>query len=107
MCIRFNKVDGFTRIYDGARHLVLFAPEKYDAIYNWIRYIISLKSDITFIFFYYYAKIKVDFYSLPIEKRLTSHNVIIIIKLVLNKHQNHYYYSKMLLEKCWYQSPKK
>ena len=51
MCIRFNKVDGFTRIYDGARHLVLFAPEKYDAIYNWIRYIISLKSDITFIFF--------------------------------------------------------
>ena len=59
-------------------------------------------------FFYYYAKIKVDLYdSLPIEKRLTSHNVIIIIKLVLNKHQNHYYYSKMLLEKCWYQSPKK
>ena len=30
--IRFNKIDGFSRIYDGSKYLVLFDPEKYDAI---------------------------------------------------------------------------
>ena len=28
--IRFNKVDGFIRIYDGTRYLVLLGGEKYD-----------------------------------------------------------------------------
>ena len=32
VCIRFNKVDEFIRLYDGTGHLVLFDPEKYDAI---------------------------------------------------------------------------
>ena len=42
-------------------------------------------------FFHNYEKIEVDSYdSLPIEKRLTLHNVIILIKLVVNKDQNHY-----------------
>ena len=31
--IRFDKVDGFIRAYDGTRCLVSFASEKYDAIY--------------------------------------------------------------------------
>ena len=30
--------------------------------------------------------------SLPIEKRLTLHNIIIRIKSVLNKDKNHHYY---------------
>ena len=30
--IRLDKVDGFIRVYDGTRYLVLFAPEKHDAI---------------------------------------------------------------------------
>ena len=33
--IRFNKVygyNGFIRVYDGTRYLVLFGPEKYDGI---------------------------------------------------------------------------
>ena len=30
--IRFNKVDGFVKVYDGTRCLVLFGREKYDAI---------------------------------------------------------------------------
>ena len=52
--------------------LVLVSPEKYNAIYNRNRYLISLKSSITYIFFHYFAKIKVDSYdSLPTEKRLT------------------------------------
>ena len=31
------KQDRFIRVYDWTRYLVLFVPEKYDAIYNRIR----------------------------------------------------------------------
>ena len=42
--IKFDKIDRFIRIYDGARCLTLFGSEKYDGIYNRIRYLIRLKS---------------------------------------------------------------
>ena len=32
--IRFDKINGFSRIYDGTRYLTLFSSEKYDAIYD-------------------------------------------------------------------------
>ena len=93
-------------VFDGTRYLTLIGSENYD-IYNRIRYLISLKSSITYIFSHYFAKIKVDSYDyLPIEKRLTLHNVIIHIKSVLTKDKNHYYY-KIFLEKCSYQLAKK
>ena len=89
------------------RFFRLFGSEKYEAISKRTRYLISQKSGITYIFSLYFAKIKVDSYnSLPIEKRLTLHNVIIYIKSVLNKHRNRYYY-KFFLEKCSYQLAKK
>ena len=70
MRIRFGKIDGFIRIYDGTKYLTLFGSEKYEAIYNRIRYLISQKTGITYIYFHYFAKIKVDTYdSLPIEKK--------------------------------------
>ena len=31
--IKFDKIDGFIKIYDETRYLVLFGPERYDAIY--------------------------------------------------------------------------
>ena len=31
--IRFDKIDGFIRVYDRTRYLVLFGSEKYDFIY--------------------------------------------------------------------------
>ena len=106
-CIRFFKIDGIIKIYDGTRYLTLFGSEKYEASYNRIRYLISQKSCITYIFSRYFAKIKVDSYdSLPIEKRLTLHKIIIHIKSVPNKDKNHYYY-KIFLEKCSYQLAKK
>ena len=40
--------------------------------------------------------------SLPLEKMLIFHKIIIHIKSVLNKDQNHCYYN-MFLEKCFYQ----
>ena len=58
-------------------------------------------------FFQLFAKIKVDSYdTLPIEKILNLHDVIILIKTVLNKDIDHYYF-KILLEKCSYQLAKK
>ena len=60
--IRFDKIDGFIRTYDGTRYLILFTSEKYDAIYVRIRFLTSLKSSITCIFSHYFAKIKVDSY---------------------------------------------
>ena len=99
MSIRFDKIDGFNRIYDGTRYLVLFDSEKYDAIYNKIRYLLSLKSSIAYAFSHYFAKSLVESYdSLPIEKRLTLHSVTILIKSVFNKEKNHYH-CKIFLEK--------
>ena len=37
--IRFDKIDGFIRIYDVTRYLALFGSEKYEAIYNRFTYI--------------------------------------------------------------------
>ena len=58
--IRFFKIDGVIRIYDGTRYLTLFGSEKDEAVYNRIRYLISQKCGITYIFSHYFAKIKVD-----------------------------------------------
>ena len=47
--IRFDRIHGFTRVYDGNRYLVLFGSEKYDFIYNRIRYLMGVKSGITYV----------------------------------------------------------
>ena len=41
--IKFDKIDGFNRVYGGTRYLVLFGSEKYDSIYNRITCLISVK----------------------------------------------------------------
>ena len=46
--IRFDKIDGLIRAYDGTRYLILFGSEKYDSIYSKIRYLISVKSGIKY-----------------------------------------------------------
>ena len=103
MRIRFDKIKGIIRIYDGTRYLTLLGSEKYDKI----RYLISLKSSTSYMFSHYSAKIKVySFDSLPTEKALTFHNVIIHIKSVLNKDKNHYC-RKIFLEKYSYELAKK
>ena len=107
MHIRFNQIDGFIRICDGTIHLVIFGPEKHDAIYNRIRYPINLKVGITDVFSDCYARMKVDSYdSLPIEKTLTLNNLKILINSVFCKYQNHHYYN-IFSEKCLSRLPKK
>ena len=72
-----------------------------------VRYIIKLKRSITYVFSHYYAKIKINSYgSLPIEKRLTLHHLVILVKSDLNKDKNRYYH-KIFLEKFSYQLAKK
>ena len=45
-------------------------------------------------FSHYFANVKVYSYdSLPTGKILALNNVIMLIKLVLNKDENHYYYN--------------
>ena len=69
LCVLDLTRNWFIRVYDGTRYLVLFGPEKYDSTDNRISYLISHKSDITYVFF------KVDSYdSLTLEKILTWHN---------------------------------
>ena len=69
LCIRFSKVDGFIRVYDGTRYVVLFGPEKHDVIFNRIRYLLSQKSGITYVLSHNYARTKIDSYDiLPLKK---------------------------------------
>ena len=105
LCIRFDKIDRFIRVFDGTRYLVLFGSEKYNFFYNRIRYVLSIKSGITFIISHKYAKIKVDSYnSLAVEKKKIFHNVIILFKSVWNKDKDNCYYN-IFLENA-YELPK-
>ena len=78
--IRFDKIDGFIKIYDGIRYLVLFSYS-YDEICNRIKYLISEKSGITNSINYNFAKIRID--------------------SVVNENKNKYYYN-IFLEKGSY-----
>ena len=55
--IRFDKIDGFIKAYDGTRYLVLFGGEKNDFIYNRIRYLIGVKSGNTYVVSYNFSKL--------------------------------------------------
>ena len=61
--IRFDKVDGIVKTYDGTRYLVLFVPEKYGAIYVRFRYHISETSAITYSINHNFARIRFDSYN--------------------------------------------
>ena len=81
-----------------------FQTEKYDFIYNRIRYrIIRIKSGIKFVVCHNYAKIKVDSCdSLLLENTLILHSVIILFKSVFNKCKNKYC-SDIFFKKDFYQ----
>ena len=64
-----------------------------------IKYLITEKIGITDSANHNFARIRIDSYnSLPIEKILTFHIVIILIKSVINKNKNNYYYNIFLEE---------
>ena len=100
--IKFNKVDGLIKIYNGIRYLELSNSydtnyRVYNKIFDEINYLITEKSDDKYSINHNFARIKIDSYnSLPIEKKVTFHNVIILIMLVVNKDKNNYYYNIFL-----------
>ena len=104
--VRFGEIDGFHRVYDATRYLVLFGRQKNDFIYNKIKYLIGVKASITYVVSHNYAKIKINSYdSLPLEKTMTFGNAIILNTSVFNKDKNNYYYN-IFLEKASYELSK-
>ena len=85
--IRFDKIDGFIVVLDSKiKHLILFDY----ALFNKIVKNCGITNSIN----HNFGKIRIDPYnSLPIKKILTFHNVIILIKSVVNKNRNKYYYN--------------
>ena len=49
--IRFDKIDGFIRVYDEIRYVTLLESIKYDASYSRTRYLIRQKFGITYVVF--------------------------------------------------------
>ena len=88
MCVRYDKIDGFIKVHDKIRYLVLF-DEWCDKIYDRINYLISKKSGITDSINYNYKQNWFTWF-FAYWKNLTFH-VIILIKLVINKYKNDYY----------------
>ena len=94
MRIRFDKRDGFVKIYDKIKYLVLFDYSHCDKICDAIKCLISEKGGITNSINHNIRKIRIYSYnSLPIEKILTFLNVIIITTSVVNKNKNECYYN--------------
>ena len=74
----------------------------YDEIYDRIKYLVSKKSIITNTINHNFARIRIYWYNSPtIENILTFHNLIILIKSVVNESKNKYYYY-IFLEKGSY-----
>ena len=99
MRIRLDKIDGLIRVYDGAGYLVLFGTEKTDSINNRIRYLIGVKSGITYVLFLIITQSR-------FIQPFNFHNVIILINSIFSKDKNNYYYN-IFLEKASHNLPKK
>ena len=56
--IMFDKINRFIRAYDEAKNLVLFGSQKYDAIFERIKYLMNLKSGNQFFFLIITQKVK-------------------------------------------------
>ena len=82
--IRFDKIDGFIKINDKIKHLVLFDYSYCDKIRHKFRYLIREKSGITDSINHNFAKLRINSYdSLPVEEILIFHYMIILIKSVI------------------------
>ena len=62
----------------------MLGSEKHDAIFDRVRYLISIKGGITYIFFHF-------FLNFACKKNIGFANVITNVKSSLNKDKNHYY----------------
>ena len=56
----FDKVDKFIRGYNETKYLTLFGSKKYDSIFKLSKYLVALKSIISYVVSHNYGKIKID-----------------------------------------------
>ena len=97
--ISFDEVDGFIRVYDGIIYLALFVLENMMSFVIELDILLTKKVLLHMYFLIIMQKLKFSYDSLSLEKTLTLHNVIIFIKSVFNKYQNHNYFN-IFIEKC-------
>ena len=99
MRIGYDEIHGFIKNQDRIRYLIIFGYGWFEKICDKIKYLVSEKSSIADSINHNFSRIRIDSYnSLLIDKILTFHNAIILIKSVVNKNKNEYYY-KIYLEK--------
>ena len=67
--IRFDKIDGFITAYGGTRYLVLCGTEKYDLVYNRIRYLISQKMVLHMLFLIFMQKLNLTHRILCLQRK--------------------------------------
>ena len=91
--IRLDKIDGFIIIHDKIRYLVLFDYSYCCKIYDKIKYLISEKSSITDSINHNFVRIVIVHMVLYLLKKYW------ILKSVVNKDKNNYYYN-IFLEKA-------
>ena len=83
LSIIFDKVDRYNRKYDKPKYLAsIHSDEKHERIFDKIRYLVMLKSNISDVLSHKHMKTKIDSDDdLPLQKAL---NIVIHIKSVLN-----------------------
>ena len=95
-CVLGTIKNGFIKLHNKIRYLVLF-DEWCGKICGRDKYLRSKKIGITDSINHNFGIIRIDSYnSLPIEEILTFHNIIILIKSVVNKNKSEYYYNIFL-----------
>ena len=84
--IWLDKIDGFIKIDDEIRYLVLL---RYNEIYDRIKYLISKKKELQIVLITFFQ-----------ESELTHiilySNIIMLFKSVVNENKNHYFYNIFL-----------
>ena len=92
------QINRYIRKYDGPKYLALFrSDEKHDRIFDRIRYLIMLKSNVSDVYFQKCTKTKINLDdNLSLEKTTNIEDLVILFKTSFNENHNPYHYEKFL-----------
>ena len=89
----FDEVDGYIRNNDRAKYLELFlSNQKFERMFDRIRYLIMLISDISYVYLYKYESDD----DIPLVKIINMHDEVILINSAFDKNYDYYYYQDFL-----------
>ena len=94
----FDEVDGYVRNNDRTKYLELFlSNQKFERMFDRIRYLIMLISDISYVYPHKYMKIKIESDDdTPLVKMINMHYVVTLINSAFDKNYDYYYYQDFL-----------